>query len=90
VLGLPIFTDARILRRGKRRYVRLPVRFLWGSLVDENEVVEMRDKKLVQYPEDLDINIKDATRDLLAAKSMEDLVEWSGGLYKPPARFMEK
>jgi len=61
-----------------------------GSLVDENTVAQMRDKKLVQYPEDLDINVKDATRDLLAAKSMEDLVEWSGGLYKPPARFMEK
>jgi malonate decarboxylase alpha subunit len=29
----------------------------------------------------------DAKRSLLAAKSIEDLVAWSGGLYKPPARF---
>jgi malonate decarboxylase alpha subunit len=28
-----------------------------------------------------------ATRSLLAARSMEDLVAWSGGLYKPPAKF---
>ena len=25
-----------------------------------------------------------ATRDLLAAKSIDELVEWSNGLYKPP------
>nr|WP_273956301.1 malonate decarboxylase subunit alpha [Escherichia coli] len=24
---------------------------------------------------------------MLAAKSISDLVEWSGGLYEPPARF---
>ena len=28
-----------------------------------------------------------ATRELLAAKSVADLVEWSGGLYNPPAKF---
>jgi len=28
-----------------------------------------------------------ATRSLLAAKSMAELVDWSGGLYAPPARF---
>jgi len=25
---------------------------------------------------------------LLAARSIEDLVRWSGGLYHPPARFL--
>ncbi|MBF3329115.1 hypothetical protein HKW68_40630, partial [Pseudomonas aeruginosa] len=25
--------------------------------------------------------------ELLAAKSIAELVEWSGGLYQPPARF---
>jgi malonate decarboxylase alpha subunit len=29
----------------------------------------------------------DADRSLLAAKSIADLVEWSDGLYDPPARF---
>jgi len=28
-----------------------------------------------------------ANRSLLAARSMEDLVAWSGGLYQPPAKF---
>ena len=28
-----------------------------------------------------------ASRELLAARSIADLVEWSGGLYNPPARF---
>ena len=28
-----------------------------------------------------------AQRSLLAARSIEDLVAWSDGLYKPPARF---
>jgi malonate decarboxylase alpha subunit len=28
-----------------------------------------------------------ATRSLLAAKSIAELVDWSGGLYEPPARF---
>jgi malonate decarboxylase alpha subunit len=29
----------------------------------------------------------EATRSLLAATSIADLVDWSGGLYQPPARF---
>lgn len=28
-----------------------------------------------------------ATRDLLAAKSVKDLVKWSDGLYQPPSKF---
>ena len=28
-----------------------------------------------------------ANRQMLAAKSIRDLVDWSGGLYNPPARF---
>ena len=41
----------------------------------------------VAYPEDLGVQRLQATRSLLAARSMEDLVAWSGGLYKPPAKF---
>ena len=37
--------------------------------------------------EDLGIRRTDASRELLAAKSIAELVEWSGGLYQPPARF---
>ena len=37
--------------------------------------------------EDFGIDPSQATRDLLAAKNMKDLVDWSGGLYNPPAKF---
>ena len=42
---------------------------------------------LVAFPEDLGVRRADARRSLLAAHSIGDLVEWSGGLYKPPDRF---
>ncbi|WP_289140119.1 malonate decarboxylase subunit alpha [uncultured Brevibacillus sp.] len=47
----------------------------------------LRSDGLVAFPEDLGIRRTDAKRSLLAAKSIEDLVDWSGGLYKPPAKF---
>jgi malonate decarboxylase alpha subunit len=47
----------------------------------------MRRDGLIALPEDLDVRRSDASRELLAAKSIADLVEWSGGLYDPPARF---
>jgi malonate decarboxylase alpha subunit len=48
---------------------------------------QLRQDGLVALPEDLGVDRSQATRSLLAAKSMADLVEWSGGLYDPPARF---
>jgi malonate decarboxylase alpha subunit len=45
----------------------------------------LRRDGLVAFPEDLGIRRTDAKRSLLAAKSIEELVDWSGGLYKPPA-----
>ena len=48
---------------------------------------QLRTDGLVALPEDLGVDRNQATRSLLAAKSMADLVEWSGGLYDPPARF---
>ncbi|WP_159876525.1 malonate decarboxylase subunit alpha [Aquitalea denitrificans] len=47
----------------------------------------MRKAGLIALPEDLGIRRSDASRSLLAAKSMADLVSWSDGLYQPPARF---
>jgi len=41
----------------------------------------------VAYPEDVGVRRTQARRDLLAARSIDDLVTWSGGLYRPPARF---
>ena len=48
---------------------------------------DLRKRGIVALPEDLGIRRSDARRSLLAAQSMKDLVEWSGNLYNPPARF---
>ncbi|MFD1557699.1 malonate decarboxylase subunit alpha [Paraburkholderia silviterrae] len=48
---------------------------------------ELRRRGIVQFPEDLGIRRGDAKRSLLAARSIDDLVTWSGELYTPPARF---
>ena len=47
----------------------------------------LRQSGKVVYPEDIGIRRSDATRSLLAAGSVADLVEWSDGLYNPPAKF---
>ncbi|HBZ08405.1 MAG TPA: malonate decarboxylase subunit alpha [Bacillus bacterium] len=48
---------------------------------------ELRREGLIAYPEDLQIRRTDAKRSLLAAKNIEEIVEWSDGLYEPPAKF---
>jgi malonate decarboxylase alpha subunit len=50
-------------------------------------VENLRDRGVIQRPEDLGIDKRLATRDLLAARSVKELVHWSGGLYDPPQRF---
>ena len=54
---------------------------------DRAKVEELRSRGIVRRPEDLGIEPLDADRALLAAKSIKDLVHWSGGLYDPPAKF---
>ena len=58
-----------------------------GLRHDPKRTEKLRRDGLVAFPEDLGIHPVEAKRSLLAAKSIEDLVAWSGGLYKPPARF---
>lgn len=58
-----------------------------GLKSTDKQVEKLRQNGIVAYPEDLGIRRSDATRSLLAARSMKDLVTWSGGLYEPPARF---
>lgn len=58
-----------------------------GRSVTQSEIVALRRKGYVAYPEDLGIDPNTATRDLLAAQSLEDLVTWSKGLYHIPERF---
>ncbi|HWL24986.1 MAG TPA: malonate decarboxylase subunit alpha [Ureibacillus sp.] len=47
----------------------------------------LREKGLIALPEDLGIRRADAKRSLLAAKNIDELVQWSGGLYTPPSKF---
>lgn len=58
-----------------------------GLRHNQNKVEKMRRDGLVAFPEDLQIRRTEAKRSLLAARSVEDLVEWSDGLYNPPAKF---
>lgn len=54
---------------------------------DRRMVENLRDRGVIQRAEDLGIDPRLATRNLLAARSMRDLVDASGGLYAPPGRF---
>ena len=54
---------------------------------DKRAVENLRDRGIIRRPEDLGIDKREATRDLLAARSVKDLVRASGGLYNPPKRF---
>jgi len=54
---------------------------------DVKVVRHLRERRVIQRPEDLGIDPLDADRSLLAARSIRDLVRWSGGLYAPPSRF---
>ncbi len=58
-----------------------------GLGVDAARVAQLRREGKVAFPEDLGIRRTEASRSLLAAGSVADLVEWSGGLYNPPAKF---
>jgi malonate decarboxylase alpha subunit len=50
-------------------------------------VENLRDRGIIRRAEDMGIDKRMATRDLLAARNMKDLVRASGGLYDPPKRF---
>lgn len=58
-----------------------------GMKRDHQKVEELRERGIIQRPEDLGIDPSKATRDLLAAQSIKDLVKWSEGMYSPPSRF---
>ncbi len=58
-----------------------------GQTVSPQRVEELRQRGLVAFASDLGVSPLQAQRSLLAARSIEDLVAWSGGLYDPPARF---
>jgi malonate decarboxylase alpha subunit len=58
-----------------------------GRRAKPAETAELRRRGIVAYPADIGVERLRAHRSLLAARSMEDLVAWSGGLYNPPPQF---
>ncbi len=58
-----------------------------GAYTDKSRQESLRKAGKLALPEDLDIDPVTATRDRLAAGSLEELVEWSGGLYDIPENF---
>jgi malonate decarboxylase alpha subunit len=58
-----------------------------GLRADPRRMAKLRRDGFVALPEDLGIARCDAKRSLLAARSIEELVAWSGNLYDPPAKF---
>jgi malonate decarboxylase alpha subunit len=58
-----------------------------GRARSRSAVEALRGRGVVRRPEDLGLDVRQATRDLLAARSVKDLVRWSDGLYDPPRRF---
>jgi malonate decarboxylase alpha subunit len=58
-----------------------------GLRAKPEETADLRKRGIVAHPQDIGVQRLQASRSLLAARSMEDLVAWSGGLYKPPAKF---
>ncbi len=58
-----------------------------GRARDCKMVENLRDRGVIRRPEDLQIDPLNANRQLLAARSIKDLVTWSGDLYQPPGKF---
>jgi len=58
-----------------------------GLARDRRMVENLRDRGVIRRPQDIGIDAREATRNLLAARSVRDLVRASGGLYNPPMRF---
>jgi malonate decarboxylase alpha subunit len=58
-----------------------------GLKAKASETADLRHRGIVAFPEDIGVHRLQANRSLLAARSMEDLVAWSGGLYQPPTKF---
>ncbi|OUJ16461.1 malonate decarboxylase subunit alpha [Acetobacter sp. DsW_063] len=58
-----------------------------GLARDKAKVEALRQRGVIRRPEDLGVDPMEASRNLLAARSIRDLVTWSDGLYSPPSKF---
>lgn len=58
-----------------------------GRRSTPDDVDALRRDGLLALPADIGVRPAEANRSLLAAHSIDELVDWSGGLYDPPAKF---
>ncbi|SAK85648.1 malonate decarboxylase subunit alpha [Caballeronia fortuita] len=85
--GMAYLYKARSLEHRKEMIAAVAGVTPVGLTSRPEKLAELRRDGFVALPEDLGIHRSEASRSLLAAKSVADLVDWSGGLYDPPARF---
>ncbi len=85
IANLLLCRERRGARAGDPRRRRLYAGRAWRAITACVE--NLRDRGVIRRAEDLGIDKRMATRDLLAARSIKDLVRASGGLYEPPQRF---
>jgi malonate decarboxylase alpha subunit len=55
-----------------------------GRRADPARTASLRARGIVALPEDLGVHRREATRSQLAAQDLDELVRWSGGLYRAP------
>lgn len=60
-----------------------------GLKRSRKETDELHARGVIRRPEDLGLAPRDASRSMLAATEIKDLVRWSGGLYDPPSQFVD-
>ncbi len=60
-----------------------------GLKASRHETEALHGRGVIVRPDDLGISPRDASRSLLAAADIKDLVRWSGGLYDPPSQFVD-
>jgi malonate decarboxylase alpha subunit len=85
--GIAYLYKARSLEQRKAMLAAVAGVTPVGMRHDPKDTARMRREGLIALPEDLGVQRADANRSLLAAKSIGELVEWSDGLYNPPAKF---
>ncbi|SEF05888.1 malonate decarboxylase alpha subunit [Burkholderia sp. WP9] len=85
--GIAYLYKARSLEHRKEMIAAVSGVTPIGLKSDAGKLAALRRDGFVARPEDLGIHRSEASRSLLAAKSMGDIVDWSDGLYEPPARF---
>jgi len=60
-----------------------------GLKRSKRETQALRARGIIQLPEDIGVSPAQVSRSLLAAQDIKGLVRWSGGLYDPPAQFVD-